>query len=328
MAGGYQTVNHTPKRQFRRFKFRAEEAGSAVLASGNGTTNFGEIEAGTVMGQIGDGGSDDGKIRPFPLAKITNAVSAGVAVETADASAFYVGDTVSVLSADGVEDAVTIAAGDNPSNLTVQAVTPGDSRIKVKLTDPSANSQPLKITITDDGADVLLDVSLATDGGGSITSTVQEVADILTGTALVTCPTIETAADLAQAVAATALTGGVAVGGAIASARTVSAVDKTSSPNTVTVSGANFDTEIGDYIHLDDMTLVEGVLEDHVDTVRRISGTDIAEEKRVAVGLGGYVTEAQLVGLSDALKAYMAGGHVDEILGELHQYRIGQFSFR
>ena len=46
-------------------------------------------------------------------------------------------------------------------------------------TDPGGNSQPLTITVT--GYDI--DISLATDGGGTITSTAQQVIDAINGDA-------------------------------------------------------------------------------------------------------------------------------------------------
>ncbi|MFH1568524.1 MAG: hypothetical protein ABIL09_11060 [Gemmatimonadota bacterium] len=102
--------------------------------------------------------------------------------------------------------------GGNTAEMIATATAGGNSRIKTKVTDPSANSQPLKITITDDGTDVLLDVSVATNGGGTITSTLQHVMDILEGTGLVLCAlgTVAgtgSAAQVVIAVAATAIDG-------------------------------------------------------------------------------------------------------------------------
>lgn len=99
------------------------------------------------------------------------------------------------------------SAGANADvTVTPIAMTSPCSLLTITFTDPSANNQPLTVTVT--GSDI--DVSLATDGGGAITSTAAQVVAALAAHAvastLVTAVAEGTGAGVVDAIAQTTLT--------------------------------------------------------------------------------------------------------------------------
>lgn len=61
--------------------------------------------------------------------------------------------------------------------LVFNAFRPGISSVSVELVDPGSPSQPLSISLADAP---LVSISLATDGGGTITTTAQDIVDAVT----------------------------------------------------------------------------------------------------------------------------------------------------
>lgn len=92
-----------------------------TMAVSNGTTNFGRVVAGTVMGQV----TATGKVRP--CARTLSTATATSATQTvADTSNFYVGDAV---YKDGVDTGETVASINSATEFVLSgslAVTSGD----------------------------------------------------------------------------------------------------------------------------------------------------------------------------------------------------------
>jgi len=106
-------------------------------------------------------------------------------------------------------DIDTVHASDD---IKVEAKDAGGQDISIEVLDPSANDATLSCSI--DGLKII--VSLATDGTGAITSTVQEVIDIInnhTDATLLVLVTLETGATgtnvVDTVIAVTSLTGGI-----------------------------------------------------------------------------------------------------------------------
>lgn len=113
----------------------------------------------------------------------------------------------------GTGDGLTTGVEGSNTGLTWSALEPGDSEITVSLSDPAGNDQALGVTVV--GTDI--DVSLATDGSGTLTSTAAEVlaavnADAAAAALVAVSHTgASTGAGVVAAVAQTDLTGGSVV---------------------------------------------------------------------------------------------------------------------
>lgn len=268
---------------------------------GDGSTDYGDIDQGTVMAK-----DSNGKLHPAGWQKCS-AASATNTATVEDASNFVVGDTVEIRSNAGVYDAVTINAGDNPSTLDITANAVGDSGLSIALVDPSANSQPLSFSVADDSGDTLVSVSLATDGGGAITTTVAELAAYINANTIamgLNASNAETGADVCQAVAATDLTGGLAQYGAVASARTVSSTTST----TVVFDGAAVDIAAGDHLLKTGAWQPAGFLDDNVHTKRYVGTTAVKSEQNGNLRIAGDVRSSQVTGSGEYVKEAMSGG--------------------
>jgi hypothetical protein len=100
-------------------------------------------------------------------------------------------------------------------------------------------------------------------------------------------------------------------GTVVAAARNVTGVDKTSTPNTVTIDGAVVTAEDNGFLLVDDGWIPIGVLEDQPDTIRRVSGTNVEREHLVTVGQQGNAQESRLIGMVDLTKKMLAGGMLE-----------------
>lgn len=81
----------------------------------------------------------------------------------------------------GTRASLTTGAGDSELSLTSMVLGLRGNNISFEMLDPAAANSPLSVTVTgniDDGTK-LISVSLETDGGSSIISTAQDVADLL-----------------------------------------------------------------------------------------------------------------------------------------------------
>lgn len=100
-------------------------------------------------------------------------------------------------------------------------------------------------------------------------------------------------------------------GTVIAAARNVTAVDKTSTPNTVTVDGAVLTTVEDGFVLVDGGYIPIGILEDQPDTIRRVSGSNVEREHLVTVGQEGNAQESRVIGMVDLTKKMLAGGMLE-----------------
>jgi hypothetical protein len=292
------------KQEWRAIRAGNERQLSAVLLGGNGTTGFGKVKAGTVLGRI----TSSSKVRPAGMQAALDAGAAAVEMDVLDASNFYVADSIEVRSAAGAYDAVTVVGGDDPSNITFTATAKGDSRIRVAIVVAGVGTA-FSYTIQDDGTNIDVTFNSATDGGGLATTTTGTIEALVNGAfAWLMTASAETGADLVAAVAATALTGGVAVGEKLFDG-TVAAVDKTASPNTVTLSAAAT-WAIGDIVlHDDGSAYPVGILEDEVTTT---SYAATGEDEHVTMGVDGTFYPTKVIGLNG-----------DAVMGlALHETRV------
>lgn len=387
------TTTIAAKREWKAYDRPSDTAVGKVLDEGNGTTNFGLVQAGTMMGAL-----SSGKVRPCAMDEIATGGSSVNTATVTDSANFFVGDTVDVIA--GAARATAIVAGDNPSNLTVTPAKTGISvdivvgtapkdlthsftastgviqisaAVPVNATVIAAGDNPSNLTVTPrykafildivvagngtsfsstiDAATDTITINSATDGGGAATTTVGDIAAELEGKfgALVTSAVAETAADLVVDVGPTNITytgnttttttgdlagillgtyGGlisaavaetaadlvvdvgptalVYTGDVIADDRTVSA----NASNVLTLSGAAFTTAVGDIVRVTDGWQPCGILESYVNTKDFTTGAEAGVERIVNVAIDGYATESRIIGAGTTNKRLMAGGVV------------------
>lgn len=272
-----------------------------VSPAGDGATEYNELYAGTILAK-----DSNGLLHPAGW-QVCSAASATNTATVPDAGNFRVGDLVEVRSAVGVQDTVTIAAGDDPSDLTVTATVVGDIRRKIKLTDAGGVSDPLAFTVTDDAGDYLVDIQLSTDGGSAVDTTVAALAAYIDANKLamgIVSGTQETPADLCQAVAATALAGGSDQYAGLASARSVTAVTAT----TVVFDGAAIDIVAGDHLLKTGAWQPAGFLDGNKATTEYRGTTAVSSARGCDVRTAGGVRTSTIIGSGDALKEAMSGG--------------------
>jgi hypothetical protein len=314
----YEKKTYTSRRAWRRYAEFSELRRSAELSDANDSgTLYGEVLAGTLMARNAAGTH----VRPLALQSLASPIVSGNEGEFADAAGFYVGDVVDVVAHQDFHDEGSIDASGSGDTILATALEAGDSRIRVILTDPSATNQALNVVISDSGTNLDIDVLLATDGGGAITSTVQDVIDALNDEAgyLVFAElTAGSGAATAIAVTATALEGGYLQGEAILSGVDVTDVDKASTPNTVTISGSAVDLPAGVVFMLEAMTPARlvGILEQQPVTTQLVDGAVAGKVNSVSLAIMGSAIKARLTGYDDTLERYLAGGYVSEgVLG-------------
>jgi hypothetical protein len=249
-------------------KALGEESG--VLIKGNGTTNWNSVYGGTILGRI----TASQKLRPVGLAVLTAAQAGGTSltVGTNNIKTIYNDDTVSLISKLGVLGYVVIPDLDgvpaSGHSIDVNGTQYDGLAHKVILADPSAASSPLFTGITIAAGVATITVSLETDGGSALVSTIDEViAELNASAAAYVNATLAGGATgstviVAGALGTFTLAGQVSTGGAIASGLTVSNVNL--SAGTLTVSSSVI-AEIGDYLATEDGSstavgiLIEGV---------------------------------------------------------------------
>jgi len=278
-------------------------------------TVYGEILAGTLLSKDGD------EVRPMGLQALSSGIAAANQAEMADASGFYVGDVVDLVAAVDSADTMTIDADGAGGTLDATALEPGDTRIRVELSDPRGATQPLVVTVSDDGTNHDTDVSLETDGGSAIVSTVAEVIAAINDAAgwLVYAElNAATGPETCIAVAQAARARGFLRGEAIGDGRNGTVVDKTPTPNTVDFDGAAVTVDSGTILMLEDLTPTDigGLLERQVNTATLVSGALTGVAQQCEYAIGGYTDAAQVAGYDATLKRYLTGAWVSEgVLG-------------
>ena len=320
MGRNLRTIQHTSRPAWRRYRFDDDKRLGANLVHGNGTGNaglFGEVLAGTLMSQ--DPGGDG--IRPMACQALSSEIAAANEGECADAAAFFPGDVIDIVAGADSFDTAEIDGDGAGGTFDVTALEAGDSRLRVTLSDPGGATQPLLVTISDDGTNHDIDVSLETDGGSAIVSTISEVLSALnTAAGHLVFAALDAAAgtETAIAVTVTALAGGFLLGGVIVDGRNVTEVDKTSTPNSVTFDGAVVTVPSGAIMKLEDLAPADiaGILERQVSTVALDNGAIVGVDQQCEVAIGGYVNSAEVTGLDANLIRYLSGAWVPEgILG-------------
>jgi hypothetical protein len=292
------TSTFSPKNVWRKNQVGADNVDAYIMASGNGTTYFGRVRAGTVIGKLASG-----LVRPCGVQAATGDDSATNDVTVGDVSGLFTGDVASLYYGQTPETAV--AAGDNPSNLTLK---PRIRNVKFVLA-VAGTSTSYSSAVTYDGTYFTLTVNSATDGGDAATTTVAEVvADLLTNYGwLIETAVAETGADVVQAVSSTLLP---FQGDKKASARTLTVNTTT---KVCTLSGATFDVTTGDILMLDDGWEPVMISHEDVSTTRLTpEGTIVGRQVPISGGVEGNAKSANLYGVDSVIiPTFFAGGVVD-----------------
>lgn len=269
--------------------------------AGDGATNYGKVVNGTVLSK-----DSNGVLHPCGCIELSDAASAVNALPVSDARNFFVGDIVSLVAM--AAQAKAIVAGDNPSNLTV---TPAVPNVVVDIV-VAGTSTAFSVVVSLAAGVKTITVNSATDGGGAATTTVGEVAAALLAIpGLIASAVAETAADLVVDVGPTAL---VAEFDLIADSVNVTAVDKTSSPNTVTVDGSAITAPTGSLLVKDGAYKPRGILDGTKSTVRYIDDTEVASARTVDVRYEGDLRTSQIVGAGAFLRRCLTGDAFPDVL--------------
>lgn len=302
------TTAVTPKK-IRATVFGTDTTQPGVIVKSNGTTNFGLVAAGMVLGKI----TSSGKLRPVGKDVTADATSADTTLTLTSGQTFYVGDSVKVTSTLGVAGTKAITAS---SGVVITATGRNLDGLAhaIVLIDPSANDQTLYQDVSFNASTgvATINIYLATNGGGSITSTVtQVIAELnsnVAGTLVSVALTSGSGSATAIAVASSALTGGVATGGTISTGNAITAVDRDAL--TITVTSA-LTCVAGDIVQLTDGSQTAiGILELGVTTLdsaqTTATGTPTYADRSCTWGFRGDYYTAQLVGYTTATKSDLA----------------------
>jgi hypothetical protein len=297
-----------------------------VLASTNGTNSFGvpadigdtpdygELMNGVILAELADG-----RVRPCADQALTDAGTAANEVLMLDVRSFREADTVSLYASGPTKanaDAVLSAddGGGNTAYISISVRSSLFTTLRLKQTDPSANNQLISSAMGVAAGVATIDVSLATGGGGAITTTVQQLMDHLNGhysdlleASLGTVAGSGSAAQLVVAVAATAF---LQPYEAIFSARLASSIDHATKK--ITISGAAFDWSIGDRLVVDGAFTPFGVLH-RTDFVKVAQGLKTVDRQPLTdVAIEADAIQSKVIGYHAGLKdALLPGIYVD-----------------
>lgn len=306
------------------YNARASEYGSKykrsiLIAKDNGTTGFGLVKAGTPLGKI----TASGKYRPCAKKRVSvaNAVAAAT-IKVADASAFYVGDVVDVISTAGVAGAATLdgdgAAG---ADIDLESATIDGLAHTVQIIDPGTDAALGHSVTVNPSTGVATIVVILEYSSAAIQSTVAEVIAELQSADIARFVKASsgggTTSNTAAAVAATPLAGGLAPGAVIANNATVSAVDKAASPNTVTI-GSSILTAVGDVIQNTDGSETAELICDR--TVNTFDGY-LSEQN----GTPTYADQGSVGGFVGLFKVADMPGYDAEMASDLGATLIGDY---
>lgn len=290
---------------------------SNVSPAGDGATNYGKVLNGTVLSK-----DANGVLHPCGCIEMSSGVSNKTELPVVDASNFFVGDIVSLVTL--AAESVTIVAGDNPSNLAITAAAPN---VKVDIV-VAGTSTAFSVVVSLASGVKTITVNSATDGGGAATTTVGEVAAALLAIPdLIASAVAATPADLVVDVGPTSLVGPYEL---MADSRNVTAVDKTASPNTVTIDGAGVTVASGAILVKDGAYKPRGILDGTKSTVRYVDLTEVASDQLVDVRYEGDLRTAQIVGAGTFLRRCLTGDAFPDVLnaGAAVQPEHAGFVFR
>ncbi|MDP3940609.1 MAG: hypothetical protein Q8R92_21050 [Deltaproteobacteria bacterium] len=311
-APSYSVSAEQTGRAIRTSDYGARYLQGVTVAKDNGTTGFGQVLAGTPMGRI----TATGKYRPCAKQAISQGATAA-ALPVSDAACFYVGDAVDVISTLGVVGSVNLVASAGDDTIEVVGRSRDGLAHTVALADPGANDAALGQTVTRAANGVAtIQISLATGGDGSISSTVvQVIAELNRGEAgslvYASLADGDDGTATTTAVDAAALAGGLAPGGTLLTNSTVSAVAKAANPNTVTV-GSQITVVSGDVIRArDGSQTARGILDKTQSTYDR-HASDLAQSAVYAdvsaeIGWVGRYRQSLLPGYDSSLLVDLAG---------------------
>ena len=322
---GVTTVTHSVNPAWRANHRANLNRVPVVLDETNGSTVYGVPEGvgdTPLTGELAGGcllaKQSDDTYRPCGDQAATADGTSTNDVTVADPRCFHVSDAIEVRTAGPTQTTAVTVSGSGANrfdlDVTVEKKWVVDS-LKLKLTDPGANNATLSATVVDDGSGGHeIDVSLATNGSGTITSTGYDVLAILNGVEGIKCGGTAhgtgAGTTVVVAVSATALRVPYA---AIASSRTVSSIDR--STKKITISGAAITFKTGDRIIVVGAHVPAGVL-DGTEYVRMANGLRTVDVKRVVdMAVEGDARKDKLIGYHAALSAALRSGKYTDATG-------------
>jgi hypothetical protein len=261
-----------PEREWRASVRASESLRTTLFAAGNGTTNYGTVEGGTIVGRV-----SGAKAHPIGFDGLAEAATADNDLVLENAAGFYVGDVVSVVAGEAEAKAVT----NNSVVITIKAKVSG---LDLVVVDPAGNSALQASSY--DPATKTITFSSATDGASAPTSTHTDLTGELLSKFghLIESAVSATPATLVAAMSSAPL--GFAYGEAIASARTISG--KTG--DTITVDGAAITAPVRAFVIKDNCYKPIGV------AARRVLLSDSSRGETInfdQVGTVGFEADAR-----------------------------------
>jgi len=294
MSGTFhRTVDLPGKPVWRKNALHDGNVDAYMLASGNGTSLFGRVKSGTILGKLANG-----KVRPCLLQLATDDDTATNDVELGDVSNAFVGDVVHLVA--GSTRATEFDLSGIGHNLTFTPRIPG---LSVNLVVSGSNT-PFSITF--DAATGVLTINGATDATPDPTTTHGDVIGILLSQyrALFEDVSSTDPSTLLASVGPEPL--GPVKGETIAATRTITAVDR--ADKIVTLSGGAFDVAEGDVLRLVDGWEPVLVSHDDIATTRFEAGELVGQELSVSGGVEGNALGARLIGRSPLTDLFLGGG--------------------
>lgn len=299
MSFSRQSFTIDPDISYRYSDRDAQALYGGVLLKGNGTTNFGKLRRGTVLSRLTTG------LRPAAYSALTDAVAAAVLLEVADDRNFFVGDVVDVLS--GTTPGATIVAGADTTDIVIVPKVPGLS-LNIVVSGTSTELSHSYVQATG-----VIEVVGATSGADASLTTLAQLAAILESTygSLIESATPADGTKVLVDVGPTAL--GTVIGAVAASARTVTAINRTT--KVLTLSGGNLTLAIGDIVRLATGWQPAGILDRAERTVHHVDGEAIETDVSCKYATHGDVIPSRLTGYTAAMAPALSGGSFTDLDG-------------
>ena len=269
----------------------------AVLDEGNGTTDFGEVLAGTIL----EKDLSTGKVRPSRLGVLTASTSSANTVTLADVANLYVGDSVRFLAP--MDSASQTVVSNNSVDITFTNYDQSQKAVQIVLVDPGGTTA-LSTAITHSSSQLVITVTLETSSG-VIQTTHAQLADEIMANAPFLSVSSATPATVCVADAGSDLTAYVKAGDNVLSARTITAIN--TSTKVVTLDGSAFSLDHQQFSGIYSPLLVSGsgiidacygALHAPIDTYDGLSRSDV--EKTCQVVRGCYYRAGKLTGVEHA----------------------------
>jgi hypothetical protein len=311
---GYK-VTESPGSLPTQWAIDVHEQHSVIIAKSNGTTNFDQVLGGTPLGRI----TASGKYRPCLKAPLAGAIAGANSgdVGAGNAPLIFDADVIDIISKAGVKGAVTMAdldgVGASGESIDLEGLALDGIPHRVTLVDPGGASQAFSVDSDYDDATGIrtITISLETDGGSLSLTTIREIIDAINdeGGDAVRASLAAGATDTTVVVVGSAgnydLAGGAAPGGALATGRNVSNVNKAT--GTFDFDGAAVTAAAGDVVQASDGSEnAKGALYDSIQTLGQevaSDGTPQHLDQGETLVTRAHAYEEEMIGLNAEIKA-------------------------